>query len=119
MVRILVCDPSRVDWVHVDIMSFVLGSWCPGDHVEGGFGHVGMGMGLLLELTIEHTLHGRNVDDPGWGWALHLLLELAYQLEGDDWVDDLGRETVQDVNLLDLLDPSVFSTLVCRLVELV
>lgn len=36
-----------------------------GDHVEGGFGHVGVGVGGIFIGSVEDALHGGDVDDKG------------------------------------------------------
>ena len=60
---VFVGNPPGIDAVHVDAVSVVIGSGGARHHVEGGFGHVGVGMARGFEFAIELAFDRGDVDD--------------------------------------------------------
>lgn len=95
MKGILIGDPAGVYRAHVDAMFCHLGCAGPGHHVEGCLGHVGVRVVGALEVAVEHALHARHVDHPGWTATTHDCPQLAGDVEGHSGIDDLGAHAVK------------------------
>lgn len=117
--RILVCYPSSVNWVHVYSITQKLMSASTGDHIECSFGHICMWMVLLLSWSVEDTLHWRNIYNPRRRITLHLLPQLADQVERHYWVYNLSCVAINQRDILYTLYPWVWSSFIRRLSKLV
>ena len=54
----LVRAPTRVHCAHVDPVQLELEPAGPGEHVQGGLGHVGVRVTMALAHTFKLSLHG-------------------------------------------------------------
>ena len=54
----LVCAPTCVHCAHVDPVQLELEPAGPGEHVQGGLGHVGVRVTMALAHTFKLPLHG-------------------------------------------------------------
>ena len=53
-----VCAPTCVHRAHVDPVQLELELAGPGEHVQGGLGHVGVRVAVALAHTFKLSLHG-------------------------------------------------------------
>ena len=56
--RSFVCAPACVHCAHVDPVQLELEPAGPGEHVQGGLGHVGVRVTMALAHTFKLSLHG-------------------------------------------------------------
>lgn len=109
---VFVGDPAGVHAVHVDAVVEVFGGGGAGHHVEGGLGHVGVGMTRGLESTIELPFDGGDIDDVfvEGGHALKQGFQPGIDEERGDGIDQLDFEEFDGRHLGQGQAPGIAST---------
>lgn len=107
--RILIGNPTRIDAIHVDAVASVILGGRSRQHVEGGFGHVGVRVFVRLEGSVKNPLHRGHVDDvlvAGFD-SLHQRFESGIENERSDRVDELNFEQFHRRDIRQAQPPTV------------